>query len=210
MRNEMSLSLIVSVVGTLAGGCVAEEESTYTPAETGRHCLVHLEPEPGAAPGGLARLGELSCYDTVAEVLQVATSGRVNVPASTEGRELDPRLVDAANEEAAAAAIGQIVIGVDYELPSYGGASLTWTAPFGCYDRTSGATYSWTANLPAGWDNVVSSVQTFGRCSGASVYDLPNRAGLSQAVFGCRSASLTFMDNLTSSQDWRFGSACPL
>lgn len=171
-----------------------------------RHCLVHMEP---GAPGGPAKVGAMSCFESIAEVILAATDGRVALPAATRASEVNDAVLLSAGYDPADASFASILIGIDYTEPYYGGPSLTWTAPYGCYDPYSGGSFSWFASsMPFGWDNVISSAQTFSYCRGTTAYDYPYQGG-SALSFGCDAPSLYWMDNATSSQSWSPYGYCP-
>lgn len=171
-----------------------------------RHCLVNLEP---GAPGGPAKAGAMTCYGSISEVILAATDGRVALPAATRASEVNEDLLASAGYDPTAASLASVLIGIDYSEPYYGGASLTWTAPYGCYDPYSGSNFSWFTNgMPFGWDNVVSSAQTFSYCRSTTFYDYPYQSG-SSASYGCDAPTLPWLDNAASSQGWFPFGYCP-
>lgn len=188
-------------------GPVEDSEGASQELKSERHCLVRMA--PGETEGAPAKVGAMTCYKTIAEVLAAATGGRVELPASVRAGDITEELLASLGYDEQTASAGGILIGIDYTEPSYGGSSLTWTAPSGCYDRYTGATYTWTANaMPAGWDNIVSSARTLSYCRSTTVYDYAYRGGLSMMTTGCNAPSLSWMDNRTSSQSWSRNGQC--
>jgi hypothetical protein len=190
----------------LASGCVGDAADDGG-ATADRHCLVHVE--PGSAADGAAKLGEMTCYDTIAEVMSAATGGTVVLPPTTEASVVDEPTLRAAGYAPEAATLGAIVIGTDYTGPNYTGTSLTITAPTGCLDRGTGASFTWLLNaMPTGWDNVVQSVLSSSDCGQTAVFDLPNQGGISLMTSTCRAPTLGALVNRTSSQKWIRGQQC--
>lgn len=171
-----------------------------------RHCLVHMEP---GDPAGPAKVGAMTCYKSISEVMLAATDGRVALPAATRASEVNDALLLSAGYDPAAASFASILIGIDYANPYYGGASLTWTAPYGCYDPYTGNNFSWFASsMPFGWDNVVSSAQTFSNCRSTVFYDYAYNSGLSVS-YGCDVPWIDWLDNGASSRAWVRTGYCP-
>lgn len=203
MRNSYFLIAILS----LAAGCgVDAPEDVAPPAGddvsgrgSERHCLVRMEPGDSAGP---AKIGALACYGSISEVMVAATGGRVVLPAGTRAGEIDEDMLAAAGYDPASAAFASYVIGIDYTEPYYSGSSLTWTAPYGCYDPYGASYRYWYApGMPFGWDNVISSSQTFSYCRSTVYNDYPNQGG-SSVSYSCDAPVFTWMDNAASSQAW--------
>lgn len=171
-----------------------------------RHCLVHMEPGDTAGP---AKLGEMTCYKSISETILVATDGRVSLPTATQPGEVTEDLLRSAGYDPDDMTIAAVLIGIDYLAPYYGGYSLTWAAPYGCYDPYTGASYFWYTNtMPPGWDNQVSSAQTFSYCRSTTVYDNAYLSGPGLTL-GCDAPVMSWMDNRTSSQSWSPYGQCP-
>jgi hypothetical protein len=99
----------------------------------------------------------VQCFDTEAEALRVASGGRIQLAPGQSARSLP---YDAVFSTAADPSSVQAIL---YENANYGGATLT-IYNSGCY--------IWN-NMPAGWNDVTSSVWS-GPC-GISLYDYPNK-----------------------------------
>jgi hypothetical protein len=217
LRKILFGSIPLFVIATAAAcgesaapGDEARMDSTSTELQAERHCLVRMEPgDTAAAP---SKVGPMTCYRNISEVISAATHGRVVLPATTKAGEINEKMLRAAGyDDDTAAATGSYLIGIDYTEPNFGGSSLTWTGPVPCYDRYTGATYTvYVDSMPAGWDNVISSAETFQYCRSTTLHDYTYRGGMSM-VTGCSSPSLSWMDNRASSQSWSrdsYGTSC--
>ncbi|MFN7962520.1 MAG: hypothetical protein U0002_14725 [Thermoanaerobaculia bacterium] len=156
--------------------------------------------EPVEKFGQASKMGEMACFDTVAEAVYYSSGGRTQLPASTQASQITPQMVNSPQA---------ILIGIDYMGTNYTGSSLQWTAPSGCFYNGGSPSYN-AASMPFGWDNVISSAQSFSGCRAILYYDLPGPSGLSM-VTGCLATSLSFMDNRTSAHQWsdqRYGQFC--
>lgn len=165
--------------------------------EKERHCVVQISPvERGAT---FSKVGEMHCFATAAEAVFFGTGGATVLPPTFKASDITPETYGRA----------AFLIGTDFTNANYGGSSLQWTAPSGCFYNGGQPSYS-AASMPAGWDNVVSSAKSFSGCRAILYYDLPGPSGLSM-VTGCLATSLSFMDNRTSAHQWsdqRYGQFC--
>lgn len=179
-----ALTAAVMIVGMAVTAPSALADSAGGDGSAERHCLVQLEqPAKGEK---YAQMSALRCFSSQEQVrAEIARGNR------------------------SGAGILATLIGTDYTDPSYGGSSLNWTAPGGCF--YNGGRTSWSApSMPAGWDNVVSSTRTYSNCKATLLYDLTNYGGISM-VTGCNSPALSFMDNRASSREWTdqtYGQPC--
>lgn len=188
-------------------GTATEESAALSAADRGteRHCLVHAEP----GDRGRAKLGAMTCYASIAEVIRTATDGRVALPPATRARDVNEALLAEAGYDASAPSLASILLGIDYSEPSYGGSTLTITAPYGCYDPATGLGYTWYVDtLPAGWDNVASSAQTFSYCRSTTIFDGAFQTGAG-ATLGCDAPTFGALDNRVSSQQFSLFGSCP-
>lgn len=90
------------------------------------------------------------------------------------------------------------VIAIDYADPNYLGPTYTWTTSHanGCYDGTGyGA-----GEMPATWNDAVSSSQSFQGCADNRLWEHAYFSGASIRCNPC--SSMGVMDNRTSSRQW--------
>lgn len=94
-----------------------------------------------------------------------------------------------------------VIIGIDYTSTGFGGSSLTWTESTGCGSYAA-------SSMPAGWNDVVESVQNFNGC-GTTLYQNTSFGGstASVAVNGSKSTLGSF-NQMASSQRWCTSSTC--
>ena len=89
------------------------------------------------------------------------------------------------------------VIGIDWESPGFNGQSLVWTVG-GDQQCTPGA--GWYINaMPSGWNDRVSSAQSFAGCNHYPHYVFEGNQG---SLHNCPCASMDVLDNETSSEKW--------
>jgi hypothetical protein len=102
---------------------------------------------------------------------------------------------------AGAGPLTSVVIGIDYSSTGFAGSTLTWTESSGCGSYAA-------SSMPAGWNDVVQSVQNFNGC-GTTLYQNTSFGGLtaSAPVNGSKS-SLGSFNQLASSQRWCTSSTC--
>ncbi|WP_447006708.1 hypothetical protein ACRAKI_09630 [Saccharothrix isguenensis] len=176
---------VLLFLGMVASITVTHASPSQQGASPERHCVVHL----GTAEKGQRHspMSDMRCFSSSAEV----------------------QAEIAQENKRAGIGIQATLIGTDYTDPNFGGSSLNWTAPGGCY--YNGTQPSWGASsMPAGWDNVVSSTRTYSGCKATLLYDYTNYGGISM-VTGCNSPTLSFIDNRASSRQWTdqtYGQPC--
>ena len=145
----------------------------------GSHCVVQLKPVGPREKVSWTK--ELGCFPTFAEAIKEATG--VNIGPNTT-----PETITAAEARSAQG----LIIGIDYDLPGYGGASISWLAPNFC----AGSIY--IANEPSYFDKILSSTRAF--CNRNFSYTGMNQMGdYELCVPDCPSMLL---DNATSSKAW--------
>jgi hypothetical protein len=119
------------------------------------------------------------CFPTFAQAMHAAGSGT-----RIDGRPLT-----------------SVIIGIDYSSTGFAGSTLTWTEPAGCGSYAA-------SSMPAGWDNVVESVQNFHGC-GTTLYQNTGFGGSTSSVGVNGSASsLGAFNRMASSQRWCRSSSC--
>lgn len=96
----------------------------------------------------------------------------------------------------------ETVISIDYTDIGYGGASFVWyISASAC---VSGGTTYFTASMPQGWNDVISSYQAYANCHHNPHYENNNYTG---AVSNCVSLCTYIgdaMNDRTSSEKWYY------
>lgn len=186
MRTMLARCAAVALMfsGMVVATATAHASPVRQAESPDRHCVVHLG-EVGKS--GQPSMSAVSCFASPVEVKAEIARRNALSGAGTQA----------------------ILIGTDYTEPSYGGSSLDWTAPTGCF--YNGTRPSWGApSMPAGWDNTVSSTRTYSGCKATILYDGLNYGGISM-VTGCKSPTLSFINNRASSREWTdqtYGQPC--
>jgi hypothetical protein len=152
------------------------------------HCVMEIEPV--ATGENVSATKEIGCFPTFAAAVAAATKGSVTLPADTA-----PGSVSEADVQSAAATL----IGIDYDSRFYRGASISWYAPnfYGCYGG-----YSYVANMPAWFNNRLTSTRGFNGCTRNTSYDRYWRTGDWVRCFPNCYYVGSFMDNRASSKRW--------
>jgi hypothetical protein len=140
-----------------------EADEGSEPAETNaapaakQHCVAELAPVAGSAKA--SAMGTVSCHTTFAAAMAAATDNTVALRSDAS-----PQSVSEADVTTAATR----VIGIDYDGSYYSGASFIWYArnSYGCY---GGVQY--VANIPAWFNNRLSSTRGFSGCRRNTSYD---------------------------------------
>jgi len=164
--------------------------------------MVHRN--PGARLDGFARLDCHDCetraasaFATFAEAIAVATDNRLQLAPSTTTGDVTEQQLDAASRDGP---LTDVVIGIDYSGSNFSGNSLTWTKPSGC------GTYS-TSSMPAGWNDVIKSVQNFNGCATTLYQNINFGGSTSTTAVNSSSSDLGSFDSQASSQKWCTSSA---
>jgi hypothetical protein len=169
-----------------------------------RHCVAFL------TGGASTSVPELQCFDTFGEALGRASGGRLTTGPKNAGDAMgDPQFhaaVDAANAAAErargiGAAVVNTVISIQYTGSGYTGSDLIWSGQSGnCSTSTNNVDYE-ISSMPAGWDNLLSSVKLYANCW-EEEYEHTSYNGASLTYHGNRSSLGAAMDNRTSSVRW--------
>lgn len=166
LRTVAALSATLLGLTLAASPAVAKPGGTGTTATGSGHCVVSLDP-------GSSTPAAMACYRTFTEAIAAATNGVVaDAPAalSESNKASVFSKIEAANRANSDEVRPQLVISVEYEGGSYGGAwSITFEGPASCTASTSDIDYQ--ADLPEYypgttiriWD-AISSFQTFSNC----------------------------------------------
>jgi len=150
------------------------------------HCVAKAYPigqSPAVVPPAV-------CFDTFGAAIAYATGGAVQIPDVTS-RQLSEA------EMAPNGTLGSTIIGIDYTEAQHTGSTFFWNVddPNGCL---AGAKWQAT-EMPAGWNDVVSSAYSYQGCDYWYHYE---HTGLWGSRLACTCYSMGIMDNLTSSEFW--------
>lgn len=155
----------------------------------GQHCVIEIDPlRPGES---VSQMHPIGCFATFSEAIAAATGDEIQLPADVDPTEITPEML--------APAQSNIVVGIDYINPNFGGQSVTWETAHtpGCSD---GSTYG-TPNMPSSWNDVVSSAHSYAGCNHYYHYEHTYWTG-SVRDCGGSCATMGVMDNATSSERW--------
>lgn len=206
MDEVKRISRVGTVVFAVAGGVACSDASEAgsnerdfdaqgTEASSGDHCVLELPSE------------NTFCYESFGGALSAATQGRIDdapddVRAAMDDPELEQRINDLSLEPQLKSG-ATVVIGIQYWNRFFQGSTYTITASAGCDGDVNTWDWGLTSLSPgpvAPWDNAISSVKAFSRCS-ETLYDNTNYGGASSSLHVI-SGDLGVMDNQTSSIRW--------
>jgi hypothetical protein len=178
------LLLFVSVVGmVLIGGSTASAAVVTVRSSPGHYCVAEALPigSPGTAP--------VRCYRTFAQSIRAATNGRINLPRSAAPGSVTPAELNAGP------LVTQYVLSIDYQDSNFSGNSLAWT-------QTSRCGSFQASNMPAGWNDTISSVIASSGCA-TTLFKNTGFGTPSYAITRNGSASgLGSFNDQASSQTW--------
>lgn len=168
--------------------------------------------EPSAAPGG-ARFtvawahtqAEIEAgvplryesFGNLADAVSAATGGTVRLGPEIRARDLTDEMLRRARAGGLTALASDTLISIDSDREFFTGSALLWSVPnsVGC---TTGLSYS-ASFMPGGWNDRVSSAQSFAGCNQNPHYQNIFFGGFS---YPCPCGSMGFMNNQTSSERW--------
>jgi hypothetical protein len=133
----------------------------------------------------------IGCFPTLAAAIAAATDGVVALPADTTPESLSESDLSAAATR---------LIGIDYDRRYYGGTTSVWYArnSYGCFGG-----FSYVANIPAYFNNRLTSTRGFGGCNRNTSYDGYFQRGDWVRCFPNCYYVGGFMDNRASSKRWQ-------
>lgn len=159
-----------------------------SPQSAGKHCVAELQPMAEGAKA--SAMGKVECHATFAAAMAAATQNTVALAADATPQSL---------RESDVAAAATRVIGVDYDGRYYSGASFIWYANniYGCYGGRS-----YVANMPAYFNNRLTSTRGFSGCYRNTSYDGYWQSGDWVRCFPNCYYVGSFMNNRASSKRW--------
>ena len=147
--------LAVAAVLVLPAPAVAGSQ-TLSPSAEGNNCVNKLAPIVEGSPE--VRIASSSCFDTFAAAISFATGGATRLSVHAQPSSLRQKLLPKISGATLAAT--DVVIGVDWELPSKGGASVVWETPTGC----DFSHWYLLGNVGSNWNDRIQSAKGFSGC----------------------------------------------
>jgi hypothetical protein len=188
---QRMLLLVLSLALVLFGGTAASAASAKPGRPGGHFCVAR------AVPSGSTSAASVTCYRTFAASILAATGGRVRLPAHAAPGSVTPTELNAGP----AVQVTQFVLSIDYQNSNFTGSTLTWTQASRCGSFQAGS-------MPAGWNDVVSSVAAAGGCATTLFWN--NNFGSPTDPIG-RNGSISGLgvfNDQTSSQTWCPSAPC--
>ena len=192
-RRTLLLFSLITLL-TIGGTGVASAAPSYPDMATGKQYCVAM-----AEPAGSTTTPVATCYSTFAASIFAATSGRVKLPASAKPWSVTPDQLNASGDNPPPPTT--FVLSIDWINTNFAGASLTW-------EQTSKCGSFQVSSMPSGWNDVVSSVETFSGCAN-TLYENTNFGGSTFSIGrNSSAASLGSFNDKTSSQKWCTSKPC--
>ena len=195
LRRMSTGSLLAACAGAAMAAAPAVAQAAPAPTEL-RSCVVDV---PDTS--------KLACFDTFAEAIKYATGGReLDPPKDPAVAVRDPAFAERLNASsvapaAAGAAAVSTVISIEFGQPNFGGSPLIWRGFSGNCSTSTGNTDYEVTSMPVGYDNWVSSFETFANCF-TKHWEYTGFSGASVGYQGTRAQISAAMDNRTSSEQW--------
>jgi peptidase inhibitor family I36 len=193
MKRRTLLPFPIIVLLTFGGTAAASAAPSYPDKATGtlKYCVARAEPT------GSTVTPAATCYSSFAASVFAATSGRVRLPASEKPGSVTPGQLNAGGDDPATT----YVLSIDWMNVNFTGSSLTW-------EQTSKCGSFQVSSMPSGWNDVVSSVETFSGCAN-TLYQNINFGGNTFSIGrNSSAATLGSLNDETSSQKWCTSKPC--
>jgi peptidase inhibitor family I36 len=190
-RTLLPFSLIALL--TVGSTAAASSVPSYPDNGTGRlkYCVARAE------PAGSTATPVATCYSSFAASIFAATSGRVRLPASAKPGSVTPDQLNASGDDPTTS----FVLSIDWMNINFTGGSLTWEQSSKCGSFQA-------SSMPSGWNDVVSSVETFSGCAN-TLYQNTNFGGSTFSIGrNSSAATLGSFNDETSSEKWCTSKPC--
>jgi len=159
MRRFVIVCSFALMVGGIAAPAVAAQDE--------QDCSYRLVPVSKTGSVITADLELIGCYATYAEAIEAGTGGAIEVPTDTTPLSL------AASDLTVDSASSDVLIGTEFNLLNYGGASASYFAPATC-----SASNTWEVNyVGAVLNDWFSSGKGFGGCDHNKKFEHADFAG---------------------------------
>jgi hypothetical protein len=192
MKRRMLLPFSIIALLTVGSTAAASAAPSYPDKATGKkYCVAKAE------PAGSTATPVATCYSSFAASVFAATSGRVRLAASAKPGSVTPDQLNATGDELTTS----FVLSIDWANAGFSGPSLTWEQSTKCGSFQA-------ASMPSGWNDVVSSVETFSGCAN-TLYENTNFGGSTFSIGRNSSvANLGSFNDKTSSEKWCTSKPC--
>jgi hypothetical protein len=192
---KLRLLLLISLTGLLtyggAAAATAAPASHHKAASQSQYCVAMAE------PAGSTAQPVATCYSTFAASIFAATSGRVRLPASAK-----PGSVTADRLNSGAAVPNTtFVLSIDWANANFVPPSLTWEQSTKCGSFQA-------SSMPSGWNDVVSSVETFNGCANTLYQNVGFGGNTFSIARNSSVAGLGSFNDETSSEKWCTSKPC--
>jgi hypothetical protein len=186
-----SVIALLTIGGTAAASAAPSNQAKAT--GTLKYCVARAE------PAGTTATPVATCYPTFAASIFAATSGRVRLPASVKPGSVTPDQLNGSGDNPPAPST--FVLSIDWMNTNFTGGSLTWEQSSKCGSFQA-------SSMPSGWNDVVSSVETFSGCAN-TLYQNINFGGSTFSIArNSSAATLGSFNDQTSSEKWCTSKPC--
>jgi hypothetical protein len=168
---------------------------------TEQHCIAEADVFD-ATSGEVVHRGDgvVTCFDTIAEAVYAASNGSIVLPPDVLSSELTPDVIEqyqtGSASQSGVGARSNYLLATYWENQNKGGSSISIWSGTDC----SIFYHTGYSVMPAGWDNRVSSTQSYSACGFNELSENTNHTGakINCGYTGCAS-SAGLLDNQTSS-----------
>lgn len=192
MKFRVAAGVIAFASLLLIGRATAHAGTSSDPPAQPRHIVARAVATDQAARGVQV---EYRSFSSFAEAISFVTGVDVRIAPGADIQSQTSAIQDAVKSRL----LTNTLVGIDYDAASFnsGQGTLTWYVddPNGC---SAGGVFV-ASSMPAGWDDRVSSAQSFGGCSTWNHYQL---TGMTGPYLPCTCSTMGVMDNQTSSERW--------
>ena len=189
------LLLPFSLIALLTVGSTAAASSAPSHQDNGtgkKYCVARAE------PAGSTATPVATCFSSFAASIFAATSGRVRLPASAKPGSVTASQLNAHGDGPPP---NTFVLSIDWKNVNFTGASLTWEQSSKCGSFQA-------SSMPTGWNDAVSSVETFSGCAN-TLYQNINFGGDTFSIArNSSAATLGSFNDQTSSEKWCTSKPC--
>jgi hypothetical protein len=194
MKRRMLLPFSLIALLTVGSTAAASTAPSLQDNATGKkYCVARAEPAWSTATP------VATCYASFAASIFAATGGRVRLAASVKPGSVTPDELNATGDDPPPPTT--FVLSIDWMNVNFTGPSLTW-------EQTSRCGSFQVSSMPSGWNDVVSSVETFSGCAN-TLYENVNFGGSTFSIGrNSSAANLGSFNDKTSSQKWCTAKPC--
>lgn len=194
MKRRFLLPLSLVAFLAIGGTAAASAAPSHPDKATGKkYCVARAEPT------GSTATPVATCYSSFAASIFAATSGRVRLPASERPGSVTPNQLNTSGDDPPPPTT--FVLSIDWANVNFTGPSLAW-------EQTSKCGSFQASSMPSGWNDAVSSVETFSGCAN-TLYENINFGGDTFSIGrNSSAATLGSFNDKTSSEKWCTAKPC--